>query len=152
MQRTGSMTRSLVLAWVAGALVGCVANSGGAGGSTASFGDLFHVTVTNGSGGGPSLLEDTIGNIARSEGGSISPDEEALAQKVLSETEDEHVMSWTNDALGEIRMEPYSTEVRPDGTVCRAYGLDYVQAGKIMGWVTRGGVACKDSAGVWHKS
>jgi hypothetical protein len=144
--------RAIVLTAAASGVAGCVATSGGAGSSTTSIGDLFHVTVTDSSNDGPTLLQDTIGNIARSKGGSITAGEEALAQKVLSETGDEHVMSWNNDTLGEVRMEPYNPEVREDGTVCRAYGLDYLQTGKIMGWVTRGGVACKDSSGTWHKT
>jgi hypothetical protein len=141
----------VVTAAVSG-VAGCVSTSGGAGSSTTSIGGLFHMTVTDSSNDGPTLLQDTIGNIARSKGGTISPSEEALAQKVLSENADKMTMSWENPVMGEVRMQPYSTEVRQNGTVCRPYGVRYVQVGKIMGWVSRGGVACKDSSGTWRKT
>ena len=152
MEGTSRILRAMVLIAASGAVGGCVTTSGGGGSSTTSFGDLFHVTVTDGSSSGPRLLEDTIGNIARSKGGSISPSEEALAQKVLTENTDKMTMSWENTVMGEVRMQPYSTEVREDGTVCRPYGVRYVEVGKIQGWVTSSGVACKDSSGIWRKS
>jgi hypothetical protein len=152
MKGTRQILRAIVLTAAACSVAGCVATSGGAGSSTTSIGDLFHVTVTDSSNDGPTLLQDTIGNIARSNGGSITAGEEALAQKVLTENADKMTMSWENAVMGEVRMQPYSTEVRQNGTVCRPYGVRYVEVGKIQGWVTSSGVACKDSSGTWRKT
>jgi hypothetical protein len=80
MKGTRWILRAMVLTAAASSMVGCVSTSGGAGNSTTSIGDLFHVTVTDSSNDGPTLLQDTIGNIARSKGGSISPNEEDYRQ------------------------------------------------------------------------
>ena len=143
---------TLFVATVALGLAGCVTTGSSSNTTTTSVGDVFSVRVTKGSGGDPDLLAQTFGGTLVVREATITSGEEALAQKVLSENPDEKVMSWQNATLGEIRMRPYSIEKRPDGDICRPYGIRYVEVGKIMGWITIGGVACKDQAGVWRKT
>jgi hypothetical protein len=142
----------MALTAAASGVAGCVSTSGGSGSSTTSIGDLFHVTVTDSSNDGPDLLQETFGGTLVVRGAEVTPGEEALAQKVLSENPDDLVTSWENEVLGEIRMKPDTTEVRSDGTSCRAYGVRYSGTGKYVGWTNTGGVACQDRSGVWHKT
>jgi hypothetical protein len=142
----------MVLTAAVSGVAGCVSTSGGTGSSTTSIGDLFHVTVTDSSNDGPDLLRQTFGGTLVVRGAEVTSGEEAIAQKVLSENRDALVTSWETEVLGEIRMKPHTTEVRSDGTSCRAYGIRYSGTGKYVGWTNTGGVACRDQSGVWRKT
>lgn len=159
-------------------LAACITTDG----SITGLGDFIRIkTVSGRDAANGGIVSDTLATHPYTRDIPISPQEEAIAQQVLSSpqyldtgglftrvgddnrcitnTYDERGFHadcktvWHNATLGEMRMWCMAPdEIEPNGRLCRTYTIEYFTTGGIgLYWRKHRGRACQKGDGLWRK-